>query len=128
MSKYAVVQDVQARMKHEMDEREKAICSNLLDDAGVIIDSFNSEASTDAKNVVSCRMAMRAIAEAEMSGIPMGATQGSMGALGYTESWTIGSGSVGELYLSKIEKQMLGGGGKIGSYSPVEAMAPEADG
>jgi hypothetical protein len=115
-------------MKHEMDEREKAICSNLLDDAGVIIDSFNSEASTDAKNVVSCRMVMRAIAEAEMSGIPMGATQGSMGALGYTESWTIGSGSVGELYLSKIEKQMLGGGGKIGSYSPVEAMAPEADG
>lgn len=126
--KYAVVQDVQERMKHEMDEREKAICSSFLEDAGVIIDSFNSEASTDAKNVVSCRMVMRAIAEAEMSGIPMGATQGSMGALGYTESWTIGSGSVGELYLSKIEKQMLGGGGKIGSHSPVEAMAPEADG
>ena len=58
------------------------------------------------------------------AGIPMGATQGSMSALGYSQSWTIGSGSAGELYLGKLEKKLLGCGNSIGSYSPVEALVP----
>jgi hypothetical protein len=55
----------------------------------------------------------------------MGATQGSVSALGYSQSWTIGSGSTGELYISKVEKKMLGAGNAIGSYSPTEALVPE---
>ena len=60
------------------------------------------------------------------SDIPTGATQGSMSALGYSQSWTVGSGgSVGELYLSKLDKQLLGRSNSIGSYSPVQELVPE---
>ena len=57
------------------------------------------------------------------SGVPLGATQGSMSALGYSSSWTVGSsGATGELYLGKLEKQLLGMGNKIGSYSPTQEL------
>jgi len=118
---YATVSDVQARMMRDLSTDEQAVCSTLLDDAAVIIDIFNVDASADAKKTVSCRMVIRALGDG--SDIPMGATQGSMSALGYSQSWTMGSGaSAGELYLSKLEKQMLGYGNKIGSYSPVEEL------
>jgi hypothetical protein len=107
-----------------MSEAEQVVCSNLLDDAAVIIDAYNSEADAEVKNVVSVRMVTRAIGDGTNAGIPMGATQGSMSALGYSQSWTIGSGSAGELYLGKLEKKLLGCGNSIGSYSPVEALVP----
>lgn len=120
---YATVSDVQSRMTRQMSEAEQSVCSNLLDDAAVIIDAYNSEADTGAKNLVSVRMVIRAIGDGTDVGIPMGATQGSMSALGYTQSWTIGaSGSAGELYLGKLEKKLLGYGNNIGSYSPTEEL------
>lgn len=118
---YATVSDVQARMNRTLSTSEQTVCTNLLDDAAVIIDKFNSDASADIKKVVSCRMVMRALGDGSMS-IPMGATQGSQSGLGYSESWTMGNGSTGELYLAKLEKEMLGSQDKIGSYSPLEAM------
>lgn len=118
---YATVSDVQARMMRDLSIDEQTVCSTLLEDAAVIIDTFNIEASADAKKTVSCRMVIRALGDG--SDIPMGATQGSMSALGYSQSWTMGSGaSAGELYLSKLEKQMLGYGNKIGTYSPVQEL------
>lgn len=120
---YATVSDVQSRMTRQMSEAEQSVCSNLLDDAAVIIDAYNSEADAGAKNLVSVRMVTRAIGDGTDAGIPMGATQGSMSALGYTQSWTIGaSGSAGELYLGKLEKKLLGCGNSIGSYSPTEEL------
>lgn len=119
---YATVQDVQARMTRTMSSAEQTLCATLLDDAAVIIDSFNSAASSDAKKIVSCRMAIRQLGEGEESGIPIGATQGSMSGLGYSQSWTVGSGTTGEMYLSKLDKQLLGSGNRIGSYSPVEDL------
>lgn len=120
---YATVEDVQARMSRTLTEEEQAICSTLLDDAAIIIDTFNADAAADVKKVVSCRMVSRSLGDGETSGVPMGATQGSMSGLGYSQSWTMGaSGSAGELYLSKLEKQMLGYGNKIGSHSPLEDM------
>ena len=129
MAAYATVADVQARMSHAMTEQEQAICSTLLDDAGVMIDSFAPDANADAKKVVSCRMVMRAMGDLDGgSQVPVGATQGSMSALGYSQSWTMGSsGGTGELYLGKLEKQLLGLGNKIGSYSPVQELAPEPE-
>ena len=56
--------------------------------------------------------------------IPVGATQGSMSGLGYSQSWTISNGSTGELYLAKLEKELLGRGNAIGSYSPIEELVP----
>lgn len=124
---YATVEDVQSRMTRQMSSAEQSVCSNLLDDAAVIIDAYNSAATTDAKKLVSVRMVTRAIGDGTDAGIPMGATQGSMSALGYSQSWTIGAGSAGELYLGKLEKKLLGTGDKIGSYSPVQELVPTED-
>lgn len=118
---YATWEDIQARITRDLSEDDKALCTTLLSDAVVIIDTFNVNASTDAKLVVSCRMVIRAIGDD--NDIPMGATQGSMSALGYSQSWTMSNGaSVGELYLSKLDKELLGYGNKVGSYSPVEEL------
>lgn len=121
---YATYQDVQARMTRTLSESEQAICTNLLDDAAVMIDWFNASATADIKKVVSVRMVMRAMGDGE-TGVPVGATQGSMSGLGYAQSWTISGGSNGEVYLSKLEKQMLGEGNSISSHSPLEDMVPQ---
>ena len=119
---YASISDVQARMNHAMTADEQAICATLLDDAAVIIDAYNYQAPWCAKRVVSCRMVLRAMNTGEAA-TPIGATQGSMSALGYTQSWTIGaSGTTGELYLAKLDKRLLGMGEKIGSYSPTQDL------
>ena len=119
---YATVQDVQDRMTRELTETEQEVVSKLLDDSAVIIDSYNANATADVKQVVSCRMVVRAIG-ADSDGVPMGATQGSMSGLGYSQSWTIGTGgSVGELYLGKLEKKLLGSDSKIGASNPLEVL------
>lgn len=123
---YATVEDVQARMMRNLSEDEQAICETLLDDVAILIDSYNTQASDDAKKVVSCRAVIRALGDGETSGVPMGASQGSMSGLGYSQSWTISAGgSVGELYLGKADKQLLGYGNKIGSYSPTQELVGE---
>lgn len=122
---YATVGEVQERMIRELSETEQKICRAMLSDAAVIIDAYNLNADCDAKRVVSCRMVERALGDGADMGIPMGATQGSVSALGYSQSWTIGSGTTGELYLGKIEKKLLGVGNAIGSYSPTEELVPE---
>ena len=120
---YATLSDVEARITRTLSTDEGTVCSTLLDDAAVIIDASAPEATADQKKVVSCRMVIRALGDGEPTGVPIGSTQGSMGGLGYTQSWTVGSGgSVGELYLSKTDKRLLGISNKIGSYSPVEEL------
>ena len=119
---YATVEDVQAGMTRDLTEREQSVCETLLDRAALLIDAYNANASAEIKKVVSAQMVERAIGDADM-GIPAGATQGSMSALGYSQSWTIGSGaSVGDLYLNSKEKKLLGVGDAIGSRSPVEDL------
>jgi len=122
---YATAQDVQSRMTRTLSDAELEVCSALLEDAAALIDAYALESATvEIKKVVSCRMVMRALGDGNVSGIPMGATQGSMAGLGYSQSWTVGNGgSTGELYLNKLEKQLLGRGNSIGAYSPVEEMA-----
>jgi len=122
---YATVADVQARMSHQMTESEQAMCATMLDDAAIIIDTFAINAASDAKKIVSCRMVIRQIGEGDDIGVPIGATQGSMSGLGYSQSWTVSGGTTGEMYLSKLDKQLLGCGNKIGSYSPVQELAPK---
>ena len=123
---YATVADVQARMTNTMSEDQQDICSNLLDDAAVIIDAYNANAETANKKLVSIRMVIRAMDSEE--GIPIGATQGSMSALGYSQSWTTGQGSsVGELYLAKLDKKLLGVGDQIGASNPLAILCPTAE-
>lgn len=120
---YATVDDVQARMSRTLTTDEREIVSKLLDDSAVIIDTFNATAPADNKTIVSCRMVIRALGSGD--DIPIGATQGSKSGLGYSESWTISAGAVGELYLGKLEKTLLKSGNTIGSYSPTQALVPE---
>lgn len=123
MAAYATVTDVTDRMVRELSEKEQTVVVNLLDDAAVLIDAYNVNASSDAKKIVSCRMVIRAIGDGS-SDVPAGATQGTISALGYSQTWTMGTNaSVGQLYLDRTDKAMLGGGSKIGSYSPVEELA-----
>ena len=123
---YATVSDVQARLTRDLSTDEDTVCQTLLEDAAVLIDAAALSAPAAAKKVVSCRMVIRALGDGGSAGVPMGATQGSMSALGYSQSWTIGSGgSTGELYLGKTDRQLLGLGNSIGSYSPTQALVPE---
>lgn len=125
---YATITDVQARMIREMTNPEQAVCESLLEDAAVLIDAYNEDASDSTKLIVSCRMVIRAIGDGQAAGIPLGASQGSMSALGYSQSWTMGSGGgAGELYIGKTEKQMLGASNTIGSYSPIEELVESDD-
>lgn len=121
MARYATVSDVEAGFR-DLTTEEEETCSALLDEAAVIIDAYNINAADDVKKVVSCRMVRRALGEADGSqSFPLGTSQGSVSAGGYSQSWTIGSGgTTGELYLGRLEKKLLGVGNKIGSYSPLE--------
>lgn len=123
---YATVEDVQARMTRTLSASEEAVCTSLLDDAAVLIDAYNENATADAKLIVSCRVVIRALGDGTDGGIPLGASQGSMSALGYSQSWTLGTGgAVGELYIGKTEKKLLGYGNAIGSYSPTQELVPD---
>lgn len=121
MMKYADIEKVEKGFRVlSQDENDK--CDALLEESSIMIDAYNKDASIEAKELVACRMVRRALGSADMD-MPMGATQGTMSALGYSQSWTIGAGgSNGELYISKVEKKLLGCGDRIGSHSVLECM------
>ena len=116
--RYAKFEDIAKRCKRNPENEE--LCIALLDDAAIIIDSFNRLAPPDAKKLVSCNMVMRAIGGGEDAQVPIGATQGTVSALGYSQTWAMSSGTSGELYLSKLDKKLLKTGVKIGFRSPIE--------
>ena len=121
---YATVSDIEARIGRTLNQQETTQCQSLLDEAAVIIDSYNAAATTDSKKTVSIRMVSRAVG-CDIDVVPTGATQGSMSALGYTQSWTMGSGgTAGELYIGRTEKKLLGLAGAVGSYSPTQELVP----
>lgn len=118
---YANVSDVQDGFR-ELDEKEIAVCSALIKEASIIIDSYKSNATDEQKNVVVCRMVRRAIGNND-SMMPIGANQGTVSALGYSQTFTMSNnGSVGELYISRTEKKLLGVADKLGSRSILEGM------
>ena len=121
---YAQLQDVEAGFRILSDE-ERSRCTALLSEAAIIIDNYNADADPECKLLVSCRMVCRQLGE-DGSGdavtFPMGATQGTATALGYSQSWTMSGGSTGELYLSKLEKKLLGVGSRLGAHSPLEDL------
>ena len=121
MIAYTSVEDVQAGFRPLKDAEEEKVF-RLIEEAAEIIDTAAPHADDRKKAIVSCRMVRRAIGDGSSGMFPMGATQGSMGGLGYSQSWTIGNGSSGELYLGKTDKQLLGIGNRIGSHSPLEDL------
>lgn len=120
MAAYATTEEVAAGFR-TLSDSETTACEALLAEAAVIIDAYNADAAEDRKKVVSCRMVRRALGSGAQT-VPMGATQGSMSALGYSQSWQISDGSSGQLYLERLDKKLLGVSGSIGSHSPVEDL------
>ena len=122
MAAYATCEDVEKGYR-ELTEDEQEKAAALLDEAAIIIDAYASPAAeNEAKKVVSCRMVRRAMGDETGLQIPMGASQGTVSGLGYSQSFTYGTGAAGELYLTKQDKKLLGVSGQIGSYSPVEDL------
>lgn len=120
---YADVSDVEAGFR-DLSGEEQARCFCLLAEAATIIDACSPNAGNEAKQLVSCRMVRRVLGDGQSSAAlyPLGATQGSASALGYSQNWTMSGGSAGELYISKLEKRLLGIGSRIGVHSPLEDM------
>lgn len=119
---YATYEDVQAGFR-TLDESEIEKANALLDRAAIIIDSVAADGIDDSvKMLVSCNMVTRALGSGG-DAIPIGVSQGTQTGLGYTASYTFGTGTAGELYLSKMDKRLLKCGNRIGSYSPVEEIA-----
>lgn len=99
----------------------------MLSEAALIIDAYASAADAEVKKTVSCRMVRRALGAGDDNIFPMGASQGTVTALGYSQSFTLAGGTTGEIYLSKLEKKLLGVGDRIGSYSPTEELVVDND-
>lgn len=114
---YATVEDIEVRTQKTFNEAEREACEKLLEDVAVVIDCYNKAASEDVKKLVSCNIVNR-LMTTSMSDVPIGANQGSISALGYSQSWTVSNGSVGEIYLTKLDKKLLGVGNHIGVSNP----------
>ena len=115
---YATVEDVEKRCGCSLSLDEIDWCRSLLEDAAVIVDTYGRNASDDAKKVVSCNMVVRMIRNNTDQDVPIGASQGTISALGYSQTWSLGSGSAGELYLTKLDKKILGCGSRIAFSGP----------
>ena len=123
---YATVDDVQRRITRQMTEQEERICEALLEDTVYVINAYNRHADEEVKRIVSINMVKRLINMGD--DLPIGTSQGSVAALGYSQSFTLGSGaSAGELYLTKLDKKMLGASNHIGSRSPLEECNDQRD-
>lgn len=111
---YATFDDIAKRITTNESDWERY--DALLEDAAIIIDAYNVNAPETAKRLVSCNMVIRVIGS-ESEGMPIGATQMTASALGYSQTWANANGS-GELYLTKMDKKILGVGNRIGFLSP----------
>ena len=116
---YATYQDVEARWR-PLSTEEQERCSVLLDDAAAVLDSLcKVDAADDAQaellDMVSCNMVIRCMSAAADA---FGVSQQSMTAGPYTQQWTYSNPS-GDMYLTKMEKRLLGiTSGYIGSIEP----------
>lgn len=118
--RYATVEDIEKRACRTLTAQELDRCETLLDDAAVLVDTYNEDATQEAKKVVSCNIIVRLLGNGDATQFPIGATQGTVSALGYSQTFTMGNGSSGEMYLSRLDKKLLGCGQKIGFASPWE--------
>lgn len=110
---YASHADIEARWR-ELSATEEAQADTLCDDASAIIDALVTvdESKLELAKVVVCNMVIRAMSASQSDAY--GLSQSSMTAGPYTQSWSYANPS-GDMYLTKLDRQMLGiGQGYIG--------------
>ena len=124
---FAVVSDIEARWRTlSADEASRA--STLIDDATAMLSALVKVDAADAQqaellNTVCCNMVIRAMAQSGMD--TFGVSQAALTAGPYTQSFSYSNPS-GDMYLTKLEKKLLGVSiGYIGSIRPM--MAGEHD-
>lgn len=101
--RYGDVDDVAALDETLMDATREIAAA--LDAAGISYDSPSADFAD--RLMQACRsMASRAMGSVGGS-VPFGATQFSQGAIGLTESFSLGN-PYGEVYISKAERKLLG--------------------
>lgn len=104
---YATLEDIEARRGAlDPDDREKAAA--LLDDAAVILDALvvidGTEEQEALLNLVSCNMVIRALSTTpDAYGVSSLSTTAGV----YSESLQYSNPS-GDMYLTKLEKRLLG--------------------
>lgn len=124
---YAEVSDIELRW-HELDSDEQSRAAVLIDDASAMLDALVTVDTSDDEQLellkmVCCNMVIRAMSASEADSY--GASNMSMTAGVYTQSWTY-SNPTGDMYLTKMEKRLLGiSSAYIGSIRPM--MAGEHD-
>lgn len=119
---FADVSDLEARW-HTLDESEAAKAETLLSDASAILARLIGEidiSDTDYMQLlkqVCCNMVIRAMSATESDNY--GVDSMSMTAGPYSQSWNYNN-PTGDMYLTKLEKRMLGiTSSYIGSIRPM---------
>ena len=115
---YATYEDIRKRKGTDISDTNYVMA--LLEDAAIIIDAYNRNATDETKKLVSCNMFIRTIGRRE-EGVPIGTTQTTTTAMVYSQTWTNANGS-GELYLTKLDKKILGVGNRIGYTNPYSGL------
>lgn len=118
--RFAEVFDIEARWR-ALSAEEAVRAGVLIEDASAMLQSLVSVDADDARQAellktVCCSMVIRAMSATAADSY--GATQMSMTAGAYSQSWTY-SNPTGDLYLTRFEKKLLRiGVGRIG-WAPI---------
>lgn len=123
---YATIHDLEARWR-PLTAAERVRADALLADAAVRIDAYAppptelTDAQAAAREIISCEMVKRAMAGSAIPGI----TQESETRGPFTAQVTYAN-PLGDLYLTKADRQMLRGGRqRAGQVSMLEATVVE---
>ena len=117
---YATVSDIESRWR-ALNETEQTRASVLIDDASAMLTALVNVDSDDQEQAqllkqVCCAIVIRAMSATEADAF--GASQMSMTAGPYSQSWSY-SNPTGDMYLTKLEKRLLGiTSGYIGTIEP----------
>lgn len=87
---YASIEDIWRRKGTDISDTDYVTA--LLEDAAIIIDAYNRNATDEAKKLVSCNMVIRTLGSRE-EGVPIGTTQTTTTAMVYSQTWTNANGS-----------------------------------
>lgn len=122
---FAEVSDIESRW-HTLSASDRQRAEVLIGDASAMLEAafactidVSDESQMQRLNIVCCNMVIRAMSATEVDSF--GASNMSMTAGPYTQSWTYANPS-GDMYITKAEKRMLGiTSGYIGTIRPMMA-------
>ncbi len=118
---FAQVSDIEARWR-DLSTTEEARAGVLIDDASAMLSALVKVDATDAQQAanlkaVCCSMVIRAMSATDAD--DFGVSSMTMTAGPYTQQRSYSNPS-GDMYLTKLEKKMLGiNGSFVGSFAPV---------